>query len=117
MACSDKDDPEYVGLIGTWKLVEILADPGDGSGTFYPVESEKTMLFLSSGMLTSNGNLCSLDISADNPTTGSYSKIDKAFSSSDCSNPDYAYPFEQQGNFLIVRYPCFEACQAKYQKQ
>ena len=55
----DKDDDKSTdkGLIGNWKLIEVLADPGDGSGTFAVVESNKIITFQQNGIITSNGTL------------------------------------------------------------
>lgn len=104
-------------LIGNWKLIEVLADPGDGSGTFTAVESDKIISFENNGVITSNGSLCYMSINADNPTSGTYSISDSTFSSSDCLDPDYDYTFEQDRNILIINYPCIEPCRVKYQKQ
>ncbi len=103
-------------LIGTWELIAVLADPGDGSGTFSSVESEKIITFESGGTITSNGTLCDMSINSNNMTSGTYSISESSFNSSDCTNPDYNYTFEQNENILIIQYPCFEPCQAKYRK-
>ncbi|MBE8719458.1 lipocalin-like domain-containing protein [Sphingobacterium pedocola] len=117
-SCDKGDETSFnTELIGNWKLIEILADPGDGSGTFFAVESNKIISFENNGIITSNGRLCDMSINSDNPTSGTYSISDLTLSSSGCSNPDYNYKFEQTGNKLIINYPCVEACQAKYQKQ
>ena len=112
----DDDSNSNTELIGNWKLIEVLADPGDGSGTFFSVESEKTITFVSGGTITSNGNLCDMSIKSDIQTSGTYSNSESTFNSSDCNNPDYNFTFEQNGNILIINYPCFEPCQAKYIK-
>ena len=112
----DDDSNSNTELIGNWKLIEVLADPGDGSGTFFSVESEKTITFVSDGTITSNGNLCDMSIKSDIQTSGTYSNSESTFNSSDCNNPDYNFTFEQNGNILIINYPCFEPCQAKYIK-
>lgn len=110
------NEPENT-LIGNWKLIETLADPGDGSGTFNTVQSNKIITFENDGIITSNGNLCDMSIDSDNATSGTYSITDMTFSSSDCSNPDYHFTFEENGNILIIDYPCIEPCRAKYEKQ
>jgi hypothetical protein len=48
LACNESDDydPE---LTGKWKLAEVLADPGDGSGTFHKVSSKKHWNFTQTG--------------------------------------------------------------------
>ena len=117
-SCNNDDDSNTnVEITGNWKLIEVLADPGDGSGTFSSVESEKIITFENGGIITSNGNLCDMSISSNNQTSGTYSNSESTFNSSECNNPDYSYAFEQNGNILIIHYPCIEPCQAKYQKE
>ena len=117
-SCNNDDDSNSsTELIGNWKLIAVLADPGDGSGTFSVVESEKIITFENSGVITSNGTLCDMSINADNLTSGTYSIIESTFKSSDCINPDYDYTFEKNGAILIIDYPCIEPCQAKYIKE
>ena len=52
-----KNDEELAptSLAGTWKLTEVLADIGDGKGTFHPVSSNKNLVFVSDNKVTSNG--------------------------------------------------------------
>ena len=118
-SCNNDDDLDSeTELVGNWKLIEILADPGDGSGTFSSVESEKIITFKNDGTITSNGNLCDMSISSDNQTSGIYNNFSEStFNSSDCNNPDYNFTFEQNGNILIINYPCIEPCKAKYKKE
>lgn len=119
LASCDKDDKSVhnTELIGNWRLIEVLADPGDGSGTFTAVESDKIISFKNNGIITSNGRLCDNSMNSDNPTSGTYSISDSTFSSSDCPDPDYDYTFKKDRNILIIDYPCIEPCKAKYQKQ
>lgn len=114
---NDDDDNSNIELTGNWKLIEILADPGDGSGTFSALQSDKIITFENGGIITSNGNLCDMSINSDNQTSGTYSNSEMTFNSTDCNNPDYDFTFEQSGNVLIINYPCIEACQAKYIKE
>lgn len=119
-ACSSDDDSNSnidTELIGNWKLIELLADGGGGSETFNSVESDKIITFNGNGTINSNGRLCDMSIGANNPTSGTYSISELTFKSSDCTNPDYNYEFEKNGNILIINYPCFEPCRAKYIKQ
>jgi hypothetical protein len=118
LSCNNDDDSNSnTELVGNWKLIEVLADPGDGSGTFNSVVSDKTITFNENGTLNSNGLLCDMSIESDSPTSGTYSNLELTFSSSDCINPEYNYTFEQNGNILIINYPCFEPCRAKYKKE
>ena len=115
LSCNNNDDSNSnTELVGNWKLIEVLADPGSGGGTFSSVKSNKTITFNSAGIITSNGNLCDMAITSGNPTSGIYSKSESTFNLPNC--PEYNFTFEQNGNILIIYYPCVEACQVKYKK-
>ena len=116
-ACSNSDDINTkVELVGNWRLIEVLADPGDGSGTFATVQSNKMITFEPDGVITSNGNLCDMSISSNMQTSGTYSKTNLTFKSDDCQNPNHDFTFEQNSNIIIINYPCIEPCMAKYKK-
>lgn len=115
-SCNNDDDSHpNTELIGNWKLIEVMADQG-GGGTFYSVESEKIIIFKSDGTITSNGNLCDISINSNDQTSGTYSRSELTFNSSDCINSNYNFTFEHNGNILIIIYPCIELCRAKYIK-
>lgn len=101
-------------LAGTWKLTEMLQDPGDGSGTFQPVNSNKKIVFISNNKVTSNGILCDMSINSDTFTTGSYSEATNTINPSDCQNLTINY--ELNATSLILSYRCIEGCRAKYIK-
>lgn len=113
----DEELNSNTDLVGEWKLVEVLTDPGDGSGTFSAVQSNKIIRFHPDGTLTSNGSICSMSIEANNPTSGTYSLINSTFNSPDCNSSDHDYQFEHIGDTLIVIYPCIEPCKVKYKKK
>jgi hypothetical protein len=53
ISCSKNDDDTSSNLlIGTWKLTEMLIDPGNGSGTFNSVNSNKNLIFSNGGNLS-----------------------------------------------------------------
>jgi hypothetical protein len=114
----DKNQEEIIdtGLIGKWGLIEVLADPGDGSGTFHSVQSSKIVEFHNDGTITSNGTICDMSIDTNNPSSGTYSLADSTISSTDC-NTNMMINFEQSGTTLIINYPCIEPCRAKFKKK
>ena len=117
-ACS-KDDPIIEGdLTGTWILIEQLADPGNGSGTFQPVDSDKTITFLENNQFFSNGNLCQTFQDVKGGSSGSYDPVSKTLLVSDCVLIDSSRSlmYEIQGNNLIIHYLCIEPCAEKYQR-
>lgn len=106
-------DTSTQGLVDEWKLIEILVDPGNGSGTFSPVTSNKTIEFHSNGTVSSNGNLCSMNEASSTASSGTYSTINSTISSSACTN----LHFTLSTNYLIIDYPCIEPCRARFQRQ
>lgn len=116
-SCNKKDeDNQATGLTGTWKLIETLADPGNGSGIYEVVESDKTIEFHEDGTVTSNGSLCDMSIESGTPSSGTYSISDSTISSHDCIDSELNINFESDGTFLIIHYPCIESCRAKFIK-
>lgn len=119
LSCSKDNDDRTIAvteLIGNWKLIEIYADPGDGSGDFMPVESDKSVKFATDNVISSNGNLCFMSIESDSPSEGTYSAEAQTFSIGDCGIVATSSSFEIVGANLIISYPCIEACQEKYVK-
>jgi hypothetical protein len=102
-------------FIGEWKLIETMIDPGDGSGEFHKVDSEKTLEIEPSGTVKSNGDMCNLSINTDNKTYGQLKKDLNETILSSC-NKKYKPYYKLKDEFLIVYYPCKEGCAEKYEK-
>ncbi|MBQ4802378.1 hypothetical protein J8L88_05870 [Aquimarina sp. MMG015] len=115
-SCSNDDDAiADPDLLGKWQLIEQLVDPGDGSGTFQPVNSDLELEFLPAGVLqVSNGTLCLITIGREGDSTESYS-IDENVITVDCGNSTNI-GFEIKEGRLFLYFPCIEACAQKYQK-
>ena len=115
LSCND-DEIVAPELIGTWQLSEVLADPGDGSGTFTPVESNRTVTFLSSGKVESSESLCPGEIS-QGKGIGIYSLQDSTIIAT-CPDQEISInmTFTIEEANLILIYPCIEACAEKYVK-
>ena len=105
---------ERDSLTGTWELKEVLMDPGNGSGVFTAVSSDKNLVFHTNGNVNSNGIICDMSIESNTSTSGTYSAIDSSIISATCQNLIINY--ELNGDTLILIYPCFEACKAKYNR-
>ena len=110
-SCKKKDGGS---LTGTWELKEVLMDPGNGSGVFTAVSSDKKLVFNTNGNVNSNGLICDMSIESNTSTAGTYSAIDSTIISTTC--PNLILKYEVSGDTLILIYPCFEACKAKYIK-
>ena len=101
-------------LTGTWELKEVLMDPGNGSGVFTAGSSDKNLVFHTNGNVNSNGIICDMSIESNTSTSGTYSENDSTIISATCQNLIIKY--ELSGDTLILIYPCFEACKAKYNR-
>lgn len=111
---NDNETTNNSALVGSWKLTAILADPGNGSGIFNPVISNKTIVFDNNGNLSSNGTICDMSTDSNTSSTGNYIEANTSIISSSCQNLTIKY--ELSGNTLILNYPCIEPCKAKYIK-
>lgn len=91
----------------------MLANPGNGSWSFYDLDSDKIISFHADGTVTSNGMLCDMTLTTTNGSSEIYSTSASVFMSSSCINSEYNYPFTHTDNFLIIEYFCIEPCKAK----
>lgn len=117
---SDDNNTINPDLAGTWKLSEVNNDPGDGSGVFIKVKSNKILTFKGNNTITSNSSLCQNTITSDSPSSGTYevdtdSPLKGTIKSPACDNQEIQ--FEIQGSTLYVYYSCIEGCTAKYIKK
>ncbi|MBN2666961.1 MAG: hypothetical protein JXR67_10645 [Bacteroidales bacterium] len=117
ISCNKSDDNTDCDLIGSWKLIEVLIDPGDGSGTFHSVSSEKILEFRTDGTVWSNGSICDMSIESVSSSSGTYSLSDSTINSSGCPDTPIKIRFHKVGSTLTVSYPCDEACISKYVKK
>jgi hypothetical protein len=102
-------------LSGKWTLEQILLDPGDGSGKFQTVNSEKTIIFNTDGTAVSNVSLCLMSIESKTKTRATYSPKDKSISPINC-NKEVILHYQIEDDYLIVYYRCKEGCAEKYKK-
>ncbi|GAB6010297.1 hypothetical protein FACS1894179_09380 [Bacteroidia bacterium] len=121
-SCSSDDKGIPLDLIGTWKLQEINNDPGDGSGTFQKVESNKTLIFKKNLEITSNGSLSENTIDSNSSSHGVYritenSEASGIITPSKSKHLSVEIHFEIKNSVLYVYYPCIEGCVAKYTKK
>ncbi|SFU66384.1 hypothetical protein SAMN05216480_11228 [Pustulibacterium marinum] len=134
-SCKDKEDEVMLccdvpieGLEGSWKLIQIFSDPGDGSGSWNNVESDKTLSFSDANdMVSSNGSVCNVTMDTDESSsanfvfspedeTNTYGTI--TLSNTNCTSAEelnITYNFENSET-LTLYYPCIEACGARYVK-
>ncbi len=97
-----------------WILTEQLVDPGDGSGEFNPVDSDKVIEFLDNARIISNGSLCDMTITSDAYSSGRIIMPDNVIIPDDCDGTEFQYHFVVESDTLIIYYPCIEGCAHKY---
>jgi len=116
ISCKNDDALSVNTIEGEWKLIAVLADPGDGSGEFRSVSSNKTVRFNANGSYTSNGKICDFSSLADDESEGIYVATDQGYSI-ECEG-QFVYPVNLQlkDGFLIITFFCIEPCQHKYKK-
>ena len=129
ISCTTDDNKPIIEnelLLGTWKVIEQLVDPGDGSGTFQPVVSDRTITFLSNGTVEVNGELCFISLEVGDKEFGTFKIIssneadtqnDGEIVANTCDslfNKIY-FDLPESGN-LIIWYQCIEACAQKFSK-
>jgi hypothetical protein len=125
-SCSSDDNNPQVesDIIGKWKLIEQYLDPGDGSGDFQAINSDRVVEFLSDGTVQVNGILCFMSSEVGDKESGTYQFTDDADTQLDgeiipntCSSRSAKVYFELQndGN-LILWYQCIEGCGQKFKK-
>ncbi|GAA4896737.1 hypothetical protein GCM10023311_21860 [Flaviramulus aquimarinus] len=120
----DSKSIDKTGLIGTWKLIEQFADPGDGSGAFQPIESDRVIEFFSNGTLTVNSTLCFRDntIIPNQSASGTYVFASESefntgdIMPNDCNSELNRITFEIEDSKLILWYLCVEGCGEKFEK-
>ena len=113
-ACKGDDDTTGNEIVGVWRLIQISVDPGDGSGSFQNVDTDKTIEFKADGTLISNGSICTVSTETGMNSLGTYSLVDFTITSEDCVQTELAIRFELVNSTVIVSYPCIEACREKY---
>jgi len=117
LSCSNDDNIDSSNIIGTWKLEQVLADPGDGSGVFVDVDSDKTITFLDDDTFSSNGNICFFNPLEERNTIGEFSSEDGELIPINCNSFAFIKQrFKLEDNSLIMSYSCIEACAEKYVK-
>ncbi|HYC27652.1 MAG TPA: hypothetical protein VEB42_02535 [Chitinophagaceae bacterium] len=99
-------------LVGKWKFIEYLMDPGDGSGTWQPAQANQTYVqFNADGSMSSDlGMLTGYTRYEIQPDSSLLLTTPPATNS-------FPLRFKITGNTLELNPPCFEKCGFKFRKQ
>ncbi|MBX2816965.1 MAG: hypothetical protein KTR24_13250 [Saprospiraceae bacterium] len=112
--CGKEAATEDVGVVGVWELVEVLADPGDGSGTFQPAQSDRKMNFRVDNVVESDVSFCRGTVT-DPPFEANYSSSSLTIEPVGCAG-SLPIRYELSGRDLIISYTCIEPCREKYRR-
>lgn len=108
----DKNQTEENSILGSYQLKERLVDPGDGSGVYVAVQSEKKIFFLENGLITSNGSLCvSGDVHGDGDK-GVFSITDSVILPQSCPGTEIHFVWTQ--NQIELEYVSVETIKEKF---
>ncbi len=108
--CEDEgniDTPFNKTLLGKWQLIEVLADPGDGSGTFQSVLNGEIIEFIN------DNSIIGFSEFGDCSSDANFSEETKKITFFGC---DFTFSFSLKEENLLIYPPCIEACANKYKK-
>ncbi|MEL7145190.1 MAG: hypothetical protein AAFO69_02380 [Bacteroidota bacterium] len=113
--CGDDNDLTSLSSSpsGVWILKEVLSDPGDGSGTFRPVESTHSILIFEDNSFKSSEDICN---GSDNGVSGQVDVASGRFRITDCFNGigRGTLRYQQVKDEMILYFLCIEPCAQKY---
>lgn len=114
--------PSYLGesaaLVGTWKLTEYLADPGNGSGTFQKAEGRfsETIEFRADGRFVATTDLAlSQALQFEYYKVLDRQRIELVYKVSTNAGPSHIWTYSDlTATTLTLSYGCIEACKGRY---
>ncbi len=118
-SCTQEEDifSKNTELICKWNLIEQLVDPGDGSGTFQPIDSERTIEFFKNGKVVSNGSFCSMSSNSGQKSYGVFNDNKEIITpKEDCNSSEYKIYYKLIDGYLHLSYQCIEGCAQKFEK-
>ena len=128
LSCSDDDDQQFLSgdsLPGKWLLVEAFFDPGDGSGEYEEVNSNRHLEFTDDmSIVTTNIPVCSLEFNSE--TEEIYSgeivydyqgqPVDELNADFVIKSGDCEVLVTHEPPYIIVYLNCIEGCGLKFRK-
>jgi hypothetical protein len=118
-ACSkDRLDPlDQNSLYGSWKLIEVLLDPGDGSGQFVPSDTGEQLILERDQTYLSNWEPCNPGAGAGETFRGTFTVPEPGSFVISCESAQVSsVTGSLQNGFLIISYGCTEPCLYKFLK-
>lgn len=116
LSCSKNENSKSSSSQSTsWRLVEQYMDPGDGSGDFESIESDKVIVISDDNTWLSNSSFCGMNATNSEQSSGIINSEFKIISN-DCTDFDYPPSVAYENGYLMVYYQCIEACVQKYEE-
>ena len=120
IACGDKEQDDLFfnegDIVGNWRLIETLLDPGDGSGVYKPSTLNVNLEIFDDGSVLSNGMLCGLGESVNGQVQHGQFYVEDSLITSSCDSLPYSLGVNHIDTILILSYPCIEPCLVKFEK-
>ena len=120
IACGDKEQDDLFfnegDIVGNWRLIETLLDPGDGSGVYKPSTLNVNLEIFDDGSVVSNGMLCGLGESVNGQVQQGQFFAEDSLITSSCDSLPLSLGVNHMETILILSYPCIEPCLAKFEK-
>lgn len=116
---SDEISTDPLELVGQWKLTEVYADIGDGTGKFRKIEGKKILEFTKEGQVKStNGDLCSINSysSANESSNFEIKEMYGGLNKIVLEKCETEMSFEIKADELTLYYNCFEGCGEKFKR-
>ncbi|GAB3336102.1 hypothetical protein GCM10027429_19030 [Marivirga atlantica] len=104
--------------IGTYILTERYSDPGDGSGTFQPVESDRRITLKEDNTYSTNYDFCNFfGTETKVSMNGKFNREEQILVVPDVCSEDFYFDtlqIELKPQELIIYYLCIEGCAEKF---
>ena len=111
---NDPLDPE--SLYGSWELIEVLIDPGDGSGEYNPVDTGETITLKRDGTYESNWDPCASGEVPGNSFEGTFTATSQTRFELDCDGALQPVLGTLEDGLLAISYGCIEPCLYRFLK-
>ncbi len=103
-------------LEGTWALVEVLFDPGDGSGEFEPSNAGFEITLNTDSTFEANFHVCRIFEEGDR-NNGDFTRIGGQELLIPCNGSILnGIQGRLEDGFLVFYYPCVEPCVYRFRK-
>ena len=119
ISCSKSDEntkSESAEILGKWKLIQVLIDPGDLSGVYENGTDNRIINFLTNGTIASNFSLCSMTYTNGSQVITPYFADENYILPNECFADGFHVSYFLENENLILSAPCIEPCLFKFER-